>query len=330
MREMAVKALPAFGPTARGPSLKPLLTQLSIEKDPGVRMNIILILGAIGADKPEEAKPIVDALNVIIGRASPGSPVRLHATRALAPYGAAAAIAIPTLINIVEDPAWETRQAVAYTLARAGRAPDPKPDAKPSAKPEPKKGPNISVLRSLTSRISKEECALVRLEMAQSLLLLGPPGYNPGIQGDYEKNIRPFLELLEKQIAVETDPPTHVWLMMTHMTYDARAFTDVTISKIADYINKPDVAGRIAALRALALLGKNAKPALPSIISSLKWTDPDMIVEGISALAALKELAKEALPELERLKASGPDAYVKNVAGQAIDIINGKPPVPKK
>jgi hypothetical protein len=181
----------------------------------------------------------------------------------------------------------------------------------------------------LAKRLAKEESAMVRLEIAQSLLLIGIPAYNPNITGDYEKAIRPYLDAVEKRIAIETDPATHVWLMMTHMTYDARAFTDVTISKIADYINKPEVAGKLAALRALALLGERAKPALPTMIGTLKWTETDLLLEGIVALAALKKEAKDALPELERIKA-GTDPTLKDVAAQAIDIINGKPPAPPK
>jgi hypothetical protein len=222
-------------------------------------------------------------------------------------------------MTIDEDASWETRQAVAYTLARIGRAPDSKPDSK-----EPKKGPNLSALNALSKRLNQENCALVRLEIAQSLLLLGPPAYNPNIPNDYEKVIKPYFEAVEKRLLTETDPATLVWLTMTQMIYDGRMFNDSTIAKLADFINKPDLAGRIAALRALALLGERSKAALPSVIGSLKWKEPELVIEGIITLAAMKGEAKTAIPELEKIKA-GQDEYLKAAAAKAIELINAPP-----
>jgi HEAT repeat protein len=319
IRELAAKTIISFGPAARGPALKPLCSRLAVEQDPGVRMNIIIMLGLLGADKPEDAKTICEALNGILLKSGVGSPVRLYATRALAPYGAAAAFTIPTLVNLYEDPAWETRQAIAYTLARIGRGTDPK------------KGPSISALNLMSKKLVTEETAVVRLEIAQSLLLLGVPPYKAEVQGDYERTIKPYIDAVEKQMAKETDPATKVWLMMTHMTYDARAFNDTTIGKIADQINQPDLGGRLAALRALALLGPQAKAAIPSMLNALKWTEPELLTEAIVAVASLKHEGKPAIPDLERIKA-GTDEYLKNLATQAIEAINKAvpPPMPKK
>ncbi|CAN5297871.1 hypothetical protein BH11PLA2_BH11PLA2_40710 [soil metagenome] len=311
VREMAVKVIPMFGPTARAPALKPLIRRLGDETDPGVRANIILALGAIGSEKPEEAKQICEALHGILLKAGLGSPVRLHASRALAHYGPAAALAIPTFKNVAEDPAWETRQAVAQTLGRIGRATDPK------------KGPNSQAMNILIDRLMREESAVVRLEIAQSLLMLGPPAYRPDVQGDYEKVIKPFLDVIAKKLESETDDATRVWLLMVNMAYDGRAFNDTTITRIADYLNKPDVYAKYAALRALGLLGDKAKAAVNAMIGVLRSEDNSLVAEAIAALAAMKTLAKDALPELERIKA-GTNDYLKTMATEAIDIISGK------
>lgn len=320
VREMAVKVIPHFGPAARGPAMKPLIQQLGRETDPGVRVNILIVLGSIGFEKPEEARPMVDALNEIINKAAQSSPVRLHATRALASFGHLSAIAIPTLLRIVDDPAWETRQAVAVTLGRISR--------------DPKKGPNIHTLNALTRRLTEEKSSAVRVEIAQSLLLLGPPIVP---SAEYERAIKPYYDAVIKQIAQEKDGATTVWLLMTLMTYDGRAFNDTTITKIADFINQSDVTARVAALRALALLGDKAKPALPSMISALKWPEPNLVLEAIIALGAMRGAAKDAIPELERIKA-GKDEYLKQIATDAVNLINGAnappapppPPPPKK
>lgn len=312
VREMAVKVIPMFGPAARSPALRPLCQQLARESDPGVRINIIILLGAINAEKPEEIKMVVEALNGILGKASPGSPVRLHAARALASYGPAAAQAIPILLTMDSDFAWETRQAVAYTVGRIGRATDPK------------KGPNLSALNSLSNRLNREESAAVRLEIAQSMLVLGPPAHRPEVPGEYERNVKQYLDAVTKRLETETDAATKVWLLMVQMTYDGRAYNDTTIAKIADFIHMPDIGGRIAALRALALLGDKAKPALPNMLAALKWDDPALLTEAMVAAAALRGEATAALPDLERIK-NGTDEYLKLLATNAITEITKKP-----
>lgn len=312
-RETAVKVIPYFGPAARATATKPLIRRLSDETDPGVRMNLVLVLGMIGADKPEDARSICDALNGIIVRAANGSAVRLHATRSLSAYGQHAVVAIPSLDAISEDPSWETRQSVVMTLGRIGRATDPK------------KGPNMTALNSLIKRLAKEESIVVRLEIAQALLIVGPPLYKADVPGDYARVIKPYLDAVTKQLEKETDDATKVWLTMVHMSYDGTVYNETTIAKIADYMNKPDLYAKFAALRALALLGEKAKPALAGIMGMLKSDDPTLVAEAMSSLAALKTQATPALAELEKIKA-GNNPQLKAMAAITIDAINGKPP----
>ncbi len=312
VRETAVKVIPLFGPQAIGPAARPLALQLKAETDPGVRVNIILALAMYGGEKTDDTKLIVDNLNQILIRANRGSPVRLHATRTLTAYGTEASSAVGTLINfnMDEDSAWETRQAVCMALGRISQ--------------DPKRGPNPKVLQTLVKRLPLEESATVRLEIAQSLLLLGPPKFNEKIPGDYQRVIKPFLDPVVKRIEVETDAATKIWLRMVQMFYDGTALTDANIARIADGINGTEPGAKIAALRALALLGKNAKPALPAMIGALKWEEPAMLYEAITAVAALKDVAKDALPELERLKANK-DEYLKQAATEAHKIISAPP-----
>jgi hypothetical protein len=116
------------------------------------------------------------------------------------------------------------------------------------------------------------------------------------------------------------------------MTYDGGAYNDANIVKIADHLSRPEPGAKIAALRALALLGEKAKPALAPLLATLKWEDPGLLVEAMTAVAALKTLAKDALPDLDRIKA-GKDEYLKQVAAEAHDWVSGKkgaaaPPAP--
>jgi HEAT repeat protein len=328
-RETAVKAIPLFGPDAREPALRPLLVALQKEQDPGVRTVIINTLGVIGANKPEEAKDIVDALALVLStKTGPGSPVRLHVVRAMHNYGPQPAT-VSALLGIVADPSWETRKWTAYTLGRA-------------AFPTDARGPSERVLGVLAGTFLKDPAAAVRLDAVQALILLGPPAYRPGNPatndpGDYALKVKPYLDPTVAQLKVEKDKGIQIWLTLLVMKYDGSQVTDANVRQIANHVSGDNPYPRVQALAALAMLGPVAKPAVPAITGALSSTDPETLGAALNTVTALGETAKPAVPELEKLKAGAKDEWVQKAAGYAIDVIQGKvkpgdppPAAPKK
>lgn len=324
VRELAIKVIPQFGPPARRESIKPLLSALRLENDPGVKVHLLMVIGSIGAETPEEAREITEGLRLVIANAGLGSPYRLHAARAMINYGAFGASAIPELKSIVADPSWEIRRAVATALGHVGRV-DEKP-SDPKKLPQPntveRKGPNATALSTLNDRLGKEKTVAVRLEIVQSMILLGPPGYKTS--ADYPLAIKPYLTSVNDQLKVEKDKAIVVWLQVLTMLYDGTQLNDATINKIADNVVGTDYNAKVAAIRALGMLGDRAKPALPKLIEVMKSDEPALVAEAIQCLASMNAIAIPALPELEKIKKDSKEELLKAMATNAIDVISGR------
>jgi HEAT repeat protein len=314
MREAASKAIPAFGPPAREEALTPLIAALNRETDPGVKVNLLIVIGSIGPRTPEEGKKVVEPLKLAIVRSSSGSPYRLHAARGLGNCAEFASEAVPELVLALDDASWETRRTVATVLGVVGR---------PNAK---KKAPNTQALNAVSKKIRSEKSAPVRLELVQAMVTMGPPAVPPN-PNDYAKVIEPYYKVITEQLKDEKDKAIQVWLTVLLMLYDGSQFTETTIKKIADHIPGADANARIAGLRALGLFDEKSKTFLPIMTEALKHEDPVTVIEAINALAALDMHARPALPELEKLKAATKDETIKAMTVAAIDIITGKKPV---
>lgn len=318
LRDAAVKVIPMFGPEARRPALEPLLAALNRERDPGVRMNVINLLGVIGAENAEQAKRISNALALALARTAPGAPSRLNLVRALATYGPDASSALPEVLSIITDPAWETRRAAAFALGRLGLPSDAK------------SGPNARAMQALVNTLLKDDSAAVRLEAVQSLILLGPPAYKD--PSEYPALIKPYLTPVMDRQKVEKDKAVQIWLQVLVMRYDGTQLTDQNILKLAESISSTDPAARYHALTALGMLGPQAKPAVPQIAAALAFDEPDLVIAALATLATLGEHANQALPELHRFKGLVKDEGLKQVVDETIDVVSGKkkpqPPAP--
>lgn len=331
MREAASKAIPMFGPPARDEALGPLLLALRKETDPGVKVNLLIVIGNIGPRNAEEGKKVVDPLKIILSTASSGSPYKLHAARGLGNCAEFASEAIPELISAMDDAAWETRRTIAQVLGIVAR-------------PNPKRmTPSAPAMSAIVKKIRTEKSIPVRLELVQAMVSIGPPVVpmsnppRPEELAAYAKAIDPYFKAINEQLKDEKDASIRIWLTVLVMLYDGSQFNEKTIQKIAEYVPGKDAAARIAALRALALLDEKAATFLPAMTDALKSNDPETVVEAIRALAALDKHAKPAIPELEKLKTSTKDELIKAMTAEAIDAINGKkpgvpvpPPPPKK
>jgi HEAT repeats len=323
LRELAVKAIPEFGPSIRKEVLQPMLTALRKETDPGVKVNLLIVLGNIGPEDADDGKKLADQLKLVALNSPQGSPYRLHAARGLANCFKYAIDAIPELAKVLDDSAWETRRTAAHAIGLIA-----KPNEKRPAPPK-------FALDAIRDRLKLEKTVPVRLELVQSLVMMGPPAFaNPN---DYVKVIEPYYKVVLEQQKEEKDKATLVWFYVLIMLYDGSQLNDSTIQKIADFLPQPDANGRIAALRALALLDDRAKTFLPNIANALNHPDPYTASEAIQSLAAMGTTAKSTLPDLEKFKAATKDEIMKDLATQAIEIISGKknpaapaPPPPAK
>jgi HEAT repeat protein len=321
IREAAARIIPAFGPDARRPALKPLVAAVNREQDPSVWVAVIEIIGNLGPDSAEEEKEIAGALGVAMTRTLAGSVARLRIAQALGNYGPESAAAIPSLTAVVKDTSYQTRQTVAVTLGRVAMPADPK------------KGPNASALKALSGTLLTDSAAPVRLAAVQSLILLGPPAFDD--PSKYPIVIKPYLDAVTAQHKVEKDKGVWIWLHVLLMRYDGGQFTDVNVKKIADFIVSTDTGVRLNALNALAMLGEKSKPHVPEIARALTFDDPGTHLTALGTLAALGDFAKAAIPELEKYKAASKDEQMKFIAQDAIDTISGKkkptpPPMPPK
>ncbi len=313
VREAATKAIPMFGPSARDEALVPLLYALRRETDPGVKINLLIVIGSIGPQTPEEGKKVVDPLKIILSTSYSGSPYRLHAARGIGNCAEYATEAIPELVSAMDDNAWETRRTIAQVLGMVGR---------PSEK---RKTPNTQAMNAVSKKIRSEKSAAVRLELVQAMVNMGPPAV-PANPNDYAKVIAPYYKVIVDQMKDETDPSIQVWLTVLLMLYDGSQFTETTIKKIADHISGKDDNARLAALRALGLFDEKSVSFLPVITGALTHPDPITVIEALNTLAALGTHARKAIPDLEKLKMTSKDETIKAMATQTIDIIQGKKP----
>lgn len=335
VREMAVKLLPQFGPAAREPALKVLLKLTREDPDPGVRVNAILTLGMIGANTKEEAKLIIDALKMAINNSSIGGVIRLHATRAIASYGnypEQANDTITTLVGIAKDPSWETRKSVAYALGQIGGPTRQKTESKApmGQRPpdvDPKTGPNQAALKGLLGMLN-DNSATVRLQVVESMTLLGPPAVNPE---QYSTVVTPYMNAIAERTKSEKDKSILIWLQMLSMRLDGNQFNDTTIAKIVDYGKGPEIEAQIQAFSALSILGEKSMPVgLPFAQQMLKNPEPTVSVAAMQYIASLGTVAKQALPDLEQAKNASKDEWMKIMLTNTIDVLNGKKPAQKK
>lgn len=325
-REMAIRALPLFGPAAKKVAAKPLIAALH-DPDPGIRITAMVTMTMVGLETEAEMKEASEAIRTAITKTAPGSAIRLAAARTLGYFGTDAYHAMSGIANyLVDDPWWETRQAAAAALGRVGAAVyDSKAPAPSGQPPIPKRPASKLAMDKLMFNMLKDRSAAVRMEAAQSLLYLGPP-YNPDPAG-YIRDVKPYIDALTAHIASEKDPAIKVWLLVANIMYDDRVI-DPTVMKVAGYTGAADPNVRIQALNAIALLGSRAKAALPEIRQALAQDDLSVVGAALSCLAALGPDAKDAVVEVDKMKMSHKDEGIRKLAAATADALRGIKPNP--
>ena len=337
VREAACRAVPVFGPEARKPAIKDMV-RLITDEDSGVRM---AALGTVGAmlfeDKAEQAQ-VFTSLRLLLSRTFNGAPGRLYATRALAAYGADAGVQanIAQLDEIKTDSWWETRKAVANALGLIGA---PVYDDPPKKDPTtgnfvPKRPASEQAQKTLRFMLEHDKSAAVRLEAANSLILLGPPAFTTA--ADYLKAIHPSFDLATtrltgktvdgKKAAREDDRTVQVWLYVLQMMLDDRVIKD-TMPKVAEYLQDQSLVVRAQTLNALASMGAQSEPVLPQVRECLKTykDQPILMAAVMRVLVAMgKNVAGGVVPDLEEFAKETKDEELKKLTLETIDALSGK------
>ena len=326
-RDLAIRALPLFGPEAKKVAGRPLIAALN-DPDPGIRITAMVTMTLVGLPTETEMRAAADAIRSAITKTVPGSAIRLAAARTLGYFGTDAFYAMSGAVALLDDPWWETRQAAAAALGRIG-APvydeknPPLPGGRP---PAPKRPASRLAMDKLMFNALKDKSAAVRMEAAQALLMLGPP-YNPDPAG-YIKDVKPYLDSLSLHLGSEKDAAIKVWLMVVNIMYDDRVL-DPTVAKIAGHIGAADPNVRVQALGALGVIGSRAKAAVPEVRQALLQDDELVQVAALSCLAAMKADAKDALLDVEKMKTSAKNEDIRRLAAETSDAIRGVKKAPR-
>jgi len=328
LREFALKTLPQFGPEARKPSIGPITELIYKDPDPGVRIIAITIISNMGYDIRDQIKPAVSALRTCINATSNGSIVRLFCVRSLMSFGPEALLAVPEIKLAGNDPSWETRLAVAKALGQIG------------APASENQEPNDAAAKFLLNTMLKDTCGAVRLEAIHALLQVGPP--KPKTPDAYIKDIKLYLEPVEIRVKKENDKGILCWLYLLNIMYDDRVLKDKDkdyLKKIASYIKAPDAPMvRLHAINACSALGPRAAPVIPEIMDALNYDEPELVIAAMSALAQIGKDARGAAGVLEKIKAGSkdpvkppdapkdwkPDLTLRFVAEDALLYVTGK------
>lgn len=312
IREFALKALPAFGPSAKKECSAKLLRRMAFpneggERDPGVRITLFNVAAVIGFENPNDEKEAIRLLGRTANTGLAGGLARLHAVQTLALIGPRAEAAVADLIGPpCEDPAYETRRSVASALGRIGL--------------DEKTGPNHRALGALSGILARDISAAVRMEALQSLVLLGPPwaavrkpgGPVPPIDTKaaavVADNMRTRLGV-GKKAPLETDKQLEIWCRVVLMRFDPKEVSDEQLNAIAKHLDSTDLGPKLHALQGIAILGESGAKKIDDVVKLVKLDDSVKTLEdfnilvfntALNTLAAMGVEARPAIPVLEK------------------------------
>lgn len=364
IRESAVKAIPGFGPSARKPSVAPLIEAIRADPDPGVQVAAITVVSSMGFEMRDEVKPVIAVLQQRLANSTSGNVVRMYCVRSLASFGSDAAASIPYFKQACLDPSWETRREIAIALSLVGGVP-----VDDKGKPKDNAGPDMRAIEILMEYQLKDKSVAVRLEAAKSLLALGPP---------FSKDPLKFAELTKaaqdhviEVVKFESgkgpkanargavpDRSVYVWALLLQLMYDDRKIPD-NIKELAKLVKEPEGQNadqvRMFALQALGAAGsvfpvlaekdrllddkeKVVPKAVGAVIDALQYKhEPVLIYTAMNSLALIGKSADAAVPALQKIaddkpkppppgapKGTPPDDSMQRMAKQTIEVLLGR------
>lgn len=305
-REQAARTLPSFGPAARKEAVsKVLVERMVAERDPGVRFAVYSAIGSITFESERDNTEALRILNGVIDTAASGSSSRYQAVQTVYLFGNRAEGSIVTLIGVAaSDASYETRRTIASALGRISF--------------NDKTGPNMKALTALADRFAKDECAAVRMEALQALLLLGPPWAGVRKPDDKmpppieEKSAATIVKYMKARVGdpatkpkptpgLEKDKQVEIWARLVLMRFDPKEINDDNLNAFAACLTGTDLGVRVQALQAMGLMGEAAGKKVDAVAGLL--TDKDqplpLTLATVQTLAAMGAGAKPAVPKLK-------------------------------
>lgn len=298
-RDAAVRVIPYFGEPAK----KALPTIISMVSDSDHTVRVTAMYTATGLkDYIEDSRLTTDLVNRLKRHIEfSGGIMRMHACVCVQRMAWDAVGCIPGLIAALKDTtSYETRKFAAQALGIIGR-------------PMSSEGPNLAALTALVRRMD-DSSVIVRIEVLQSLIMLGP----------HEELYTEQQAMVLSRLKTENDPKLQIWLRVLLMSVDPKSLNEQNIGIIAKQLKVRKV--RITAAEALGFMGKTAKSRVFELMEGLK-SDKDedvaFLVMCTWALGCMGNDARAAIPELEKL-AKHKNAFIKLNAQQCLDIVTGK------
>jgi HEAT repeat protein len=315
----AIVNLKAYGQEARDAS-KDLVKFASPTKtkvqDVSLRVNAIISLGFIGfrdSDLQEGVGVLRDALH------DSQEIVRYQAAVALRRLQAKAYPATPDLMFAMQtSTSRDVRRAAAAALGIVAR------------ENPVDKGFDSRAFTALLERLTMNSGAgdidqEVRMEAIIALIRFGLPGALP--DRSREK------QALSAQASNSRQAPkvaiwAQVGLWMLDRGTQGQNVPAKTgqqhLATIARFLKNNDLQAREHAVRALGVIGPEAGSHVPDLIDVLEDKNSDIVVLACMALSSMAEVAKEALPVLERMSHRHSNPKVREAARQAIETIKEK------
>jgi HEAT repeat protein len=267
--------------------------------DVSTKVNVAIALGVLGLPEEDRTKGVALLNNLLLDSQA---VVRLHAALALSKIGMDAnnPTTIRRLLLKLRDPTtWEIRKACAMALGRVAIPPD---------KNTP---PLADVITKLEKALRIDRSHQVRVEICQSLIILGPP------ENSTLKNR--VVDALARCAGRDPRKLVRIWaevgvLRMTKVT-------PKSLNAIGSYLKDPILGNRCNAARALGAIGPDAKSQVPKLIKALDDKEPIMVSWTLWALVEMEQKAKPALPKLKKMLEKTKDPTLKKSIKDAIQTI---------
>jgi HEAT repeat protein len=301
--ENAIRTLTLFGPPAR--AAVPILVKklrYSYELDVSIKVNAAMFLGGAGLEDDYRDEAIRRLTSLLSDNQA---IVRFHAALALGRIGPdARKVALKPLLYRLSDPAtWEIRKASAMALATVAQRKD-----------EP---PEDLVADRLRDRLRRERCAQVRLEIAETLVVLGPPA---------GRTARLALTQTVERVAdsPKEDTTVRIWAQLAVMR-----MTKIEQKRLAFLGKQLDdqlLGVRCQAAKALGMIGPDARSQLHQLTRALKDKEGLMVLWTIWALGQMGNKAMAAVPALERLAKETKDKGLQQVIKETVEVIRTNKP----
>jgi HEAT repeat protein len=305
IRENAIRTVPYFGKPAR--DAVPALTKSLGDFDSSCRVHSCLsLIALVDVVRGEDLGQTIDALCKTATKDAQAI-VRFHAVIALGMFKKDAyPAAMPALIWATKDrSSWEIRRAAVVSLSNV--AEDHKNGPGPDA---------VGALAALLTGPTYEESCLVRLEAVIGLGAMG----KPALPADRTRAVQALQRSLK-----DPDKGVSIWAVVSLMALEG--VTDEGLDIIAKHLqSKSDLTSKAHAARALAAMGRDAKPKVKDLAAMLNDRDPYAQAVAVNSLAELGPYAAEATPALDAVaKDKNRSEGLREMAKAAIKQIEGGP-----